>query len=125
MIFAALCTRATKYVCQNIESYCLWDMVEESTETVEQSVERLRVDEQEWGARLQRIAWMMIPRRLIIIIILTVVFQWKYYHWNCFKEEDGSWYSQDLYPVVPGFYIFGRLFGLWPPVPDDAQPIWS
>eukprot|EP00928_Gymnodinium_smaydae_P022184 TRINITY_DN18710_c0_g1_i1.p1 TRINITY_DN18710_c0_g1~~TRINITY_DN18710_c0_g1_i1.p1 ORF type:complete len:230 (-),score=25.00 TRINITY_DN18710_c0_g1_i1:324-1013(-) len=70
-----------------------------------------------------------IPFRLVMMILITLFFLYKYYHEHCTQIEDGTWVPTPLhlprsYNLPWASFIFGpfpRLF----PIPTEENEAWS
>merc|ERR1712232_742355 len=115
LLYDALTTRGTKYIMANIEGYELFDTVEESEESPEQTVARYNAEELDFRSKILTVIKLVFPRRFLVILALMVIFMLKYYYFNCIRADDGSWYSRDLFYPSKHIHPLGALFGLYSP----------
>merc|ERR1719203_2275708 len=80
MCFNRLATAATKHMLEELEDLPLFDVQMEEGMTDQQVVERYERDE--FGSGRWKIFSMVLPKRLLTILGLMVLFICKYYYFN-------------------------------------------
>merc|ERR1712050_85811 len=119
MIFSRLSTVVTKHIMSNLEEMPLFETNTEESETDEEVLRRFHSEETGSG-RLRKIA-LILPKRLLQIIVLQILFMAFYYARNCVHLEDGSWVSKTMYlPSDLTYRPFPLMFGFDPPEVGDA-----
>lgn len=99
MIIERFGTVATKHMMERLEAWPLFDTDREETESMEEAYERHCEEETDSTAFLGdcKLLVLLLPKRLLFVVLLMVIFMIKYYISNCNLSEDGFWVSKDMY----------------------------
>merc|ERR1719401_571275 len=121
MIYGRLMTTAARHIMAHIEDMPLFEEPTEETEANEDILKRFH--EHEFGQRW-RLLHLVIPKRLLMVITLLMLFTCKYYVQYCDRTEDGSWVSKPIYypaevPYNPLSFLYG--YGL----NYEEKPAWQ
>mmetsp|Transcript_35898 Transcript_35898/g.102092 ORF Transcript_35898/g.102092 Transcript_35898/m.102092 type:complete len:446 (+) Transcript_35898:83-1420(+) len=122
MIFAILTTVQVKYMMGNLEEHALFDMQDDEHLTDEEVLQDYLAHE--FGSTGRRACLKtLVPKRLLAVVVLMVVFMYNYYRLNCDFLEDGSAVSKPM--SFPQIVRFNPLFFFTNSYPMDAEPYWS
>lgn len=124
MILDHLATAATRYIIHNLESIELFDRHEHENESEEEAKERFFREEREVsGFNLYNL---LFPKRLALIISLTLAFVFLYYFHYCIRLDDGSFVSKPMRMRGPHSTpsISELIFGVSAPEEDSVE-FWS
>jgi len=122
MIFAILTTVPVKYRMGSLEEYALFDMQDDELLTDEEVLEDYLAHEFGYAGRRACLKT-LVPKRLLAVVVLMVVFMYNYYRLNCDFLEDGSAVSKPM--SFPQIVRFSPLFFFTNNYPRDAEPYWS
>jgi len=125
MIMERFGTVATKHMMSRLEAFPLFDTKEEEHETAEQAYRRVTMDEELGKNGILsdcKLLILLVPKRLIFVALLMVIFIYKYYYTNCKRMEDGTWVSMDMYlPRKVKWDPLSLLFGH----DTETTPFWT
>jgi len=129
MIIDKFGTHATKYIVQHTEPYPLFDSEKEDAEMPDKVYRRQQKAEQVTLRLLldPRFYWFLVPKKLVLVILFTVIFLFRYYYAYCDRGEDGNWVSKDMYYPKGVFWdpISLALHALYPQISVDDEPYWT
>jgi hypothetical protein len=94
LIFGVLTTVPVKHMMANLEDYRLFSIEAWDHATEDDSLQQFQ---EELSGRWSNFFRVLLPRRFITVVAITVIFVLKYYARNCVKNEDGGWVSKPMY----------------------------
>jgi hypothetical protein len=123
LIFEVLTTVPVKHIMNVLEDYALYSIDSLEVETEEECL--ARYEKYELGAnRLRACVKVVIPRRLITVVAVVLIFLGKYYLKNCERREDGSWISKPMF--LPKMETYNPLdFLFMSTAQERSEPFWS
>jgi len=127
MVFETMTTHMTKHIMKNLEDYCPEGHEEEESANDEtNTIKRFIEKEVKNGFDSRRCLQDLLPRRLLNILALNLLFTLKYYYMNCKRLGDGSWVSVQMYlPEGIDFKPLQFLFGGMDMDSSQPEPYWS
>jgi len=128
LIASRLCTEATKAIMEKLEKYDLYDPGEDGCTSDDTVIEAFKNFEDRYNITEGKLVMLLMPRRLLIILSVSV-FSYLCYFWKfCDRTEDGSWISKPLYPPAKiqklGSWLFQWLLASWT-VETVPDPTWA
>lgn len=121
MVFEKLATVAAKHIMGALQDKPLFPEPDEESEADHHSLLRFQIDE--FGHNYWRLLWLVIPKRLLLILGVLGFFVCKYYYQYCERSEDGSWVSKAVYvPKEVPYNPLSFIYGLWLEMSDE--PVW-
>lgn len=68
----------------------------------------------------------LIPYKLVVVLLFTVLFVEMYYFTHCIKSEDGGWVSREMrYPLSTHFSFLCAFFSPFLKPPTENEPFWQ
>jgi len=98
LIGSRLCTQATKTIMDKFEVYDLVDCAEEEQRADADVARDWYLADGSWHFYDTTLWLMLVPKRLLVIVVITVICYWLYFWRFCEQTPDGSFISVSLYP---------------------------
>jgi len=126
MVFDTLTTQVSKHMMENLEDFSAESHDHEEDMHDVHVIKEYMEKEVKNGYDYKRFFFLLIPRRLLKIVLLDLLFTAKYYLMNCERQEDGSWVSVKMFvPEGVNFKPLQFLFGGMDLDPTQKEPYWS
>eukprot|EP00930_Biecheleria_cincta_P071705 TRINITY_DN59171_c0_g1_i1.p1 TRINITY_DN59171_c0_g1~~TRINITY_DN59171_c0_g1_i1.p1 ORF type:complete len:453 (-),score=65.05 TRINITY_DN59171_c0_g1_i1:48-1406(-) len=127
LVFETLFSQFAKDLLEQFEPLPLYEAEEEEELSFNQQFEHHQSN-RSWSISNPKFWRLLVPTQLVGIVLVSCIFQLKYYHEHCTSRADGSWVPNPLYlPKNDDMSFWSYLFGPFPflfRVETEDEAIW-